>query len=43
MLAVPRIFGNQSTDGPSLEDWLGYMTTSLDDMAWLERHQKTIH
>ena len=27
------IFVNQSTDGPSLEDWLGYMTTSLDDMV----------
>ena len=27
------IFVNQSTDGPSLEDWLGHMTTSLDDMV----------
>ena len=27
------IFVNQSTDGTSLEDWLGYMTTSLDDMV----------
>jgi phenylpropionate dioxygenase-like ring-hydroxylating dioxygenase large terminal subunit len=40
MLAVPRvasyrgfIFANQSAEGPSLEDWLGYMTTSLDDMV----------
>jgi phenylpropionate dioxygenase-like ring-hydroxylating dioxygenase large terminal subunit len=40
MLAVPRvssyrgfIFVNQSDDGPSLEDWLGYMATSLDDMV----------
>jgi phenylpropionate dioxygenase-like ring-hydroxylating dioxygenase large terminal subunit len=39
MLAVPRvssyrgfIFVNQSESGPSLQDWLGYMTTSLDDM-----------
>jgi phenylpropionate dioxygenase-like ring-hydroxylating dioxygenase large terminal subunit len=27
------IFVNQSAAGPSLEDWLGYMTTSLDDMV----------
>jgi phenylpropionate dioxygenase-like ring-hydroxylating dioxygenase large terminal subunit len=40
MLEVPRlssyrgfIFVNQSPSGPSLEDWLGHMTTSLDDMV----------
>ena len=40
MLAVPRvssyrgfIFVNHSPEGPSLENWLGYMTTSLDDMV----------
>ena len=40
MLHVPRvssyrgfIFANQSAEGPSLEDCLGYMTTSLDDMV----------
>src|SRR4029078_13292702 len=27
------IFVNQSAAGPILEDWLGYMTTSLDDMV----------
>lgn len=40
MLPVPRvssyrgfIFVNQSAEGPSLESWLGYMKTSLDDMV----------
>jgi phenylpropionate dioxygenase-like ring-hydroxylating dioxygenase large terminal subunit len=40
MLHVPRVssyrgflFANQSSEGPSLEEWLGYMTTSLDDMV----------
>jgi phenylpropionate dioxygenase-like ring-hydroxylating dioxygenase large terminal subunit len=40
MLAVARvtsyrgfIFANRSAHGPSLEDWLGHMTTSLDDMV----------
>ncbi len=40
MLRVPRIesyrgfiFVNQSASAPSLKDWLGYMTTSLDDMV----------
>jgi phenylpropionate dioxygenase-like ring-hydroxylating dioxygenase large terminal subunit len=40
MLHVPRvssyrgfIVANQSAEGPSLEQWLGYMTTSLDDMV----------
>jgi phenylpropionate dioxygenase-like ring-hydroxylating dioxygenase large terminal subunit len=40
MLHVPRvesyrgfIFVNQSSTAPSLTDWLGYMTTSLDDMV----------
>jgi phenylpropionate dioxygenase-like ring-hydroxylating dioxygenase large terminal subunit len=40
MLHVPRvssyrgfIFANQSPEGPSLDEWLGYMTTSLDDMV----------
>ena len=40
MVAVARvssyrgfIFVNQTAEGPSLEDWLGYMTTSLDDMV----------
>jgi len=39
MLKVPRVasyrgfvFASEATDGPSLEDFLGYMTTSLDDM-----------
>ena len=27
------IFVNQSVKGPALEEWLGYMTTSLDDMV----------
>jgi phenylpropionate dioxygenase-like ring-hydroxylating dioxygenase large terminal subunit len=27
------IFGNLAEDGPSLEDFLGYMTTSFDDMV----------
>jgi phenylpropionate dioxygenase-like ring-hydroxylating dioxygenase large terminal subunit len=40
MRRVPRvesyrgfIFGNLSQDGPSLTDFLGYMTTSFDDMV----------
>jgi phenylpropionate dioxygenase-like ring-hydroxylating dioxygenase large terminal subunit len=40
MVRVPRvasyrgfIFASQAADGPSLEDSLGYMTTSLDDMV----------
>ncbi|HEY7662313.1 MAG TPA: Rieske 2Fe-2S domain-containing protein [Xanthobacteraceae bacterium] len=40
MLRVPRVasyrgfvFGSLAPDGPSLEDHLGYMTTSLDDMV----------
>jgi phenylpropionate dioxygenase-like ring-hydroxylating dioxygenase large terminal subunit len=40
MRRVPRvasyrgfIFGNLSEDGPSLTDFLGYMTTSFDDMV----------
>ena len=40
MLAVPRvesyrgfIFVNQSEDAPPLRNWLGYLTTSLDDMV----------
>lgn len=40
MLQVPRvksyrgfIFVSQAEDGPSLEDFLGYMTTSFDDMV----------
>ncbi len=40
MLAVPRvesyrgfIFVNQSRAAPPLAEWLGYMTTSLDDMV----------
>jgi len=39
MRRVPRVasyrgfvFGNLAQDGPSLEDFLGYMTTSFDDM-----------
>jgi phenylpropionate dioxygenase-like ring-hydroxylating dioxygenase large terminal subunit len=39
MRRVPRlasyrgfVFGSLAEDGPSLEDFLGYMTTSLDDM-----------
>ena len=40
MLKVPRVksyrgfvFASLAADGPSLEDFLGYMTTSLDDMV----------
>jgi phenylpropionate dioxygenase-like ring-hydroxylating dioxygenase large terminal subunit len=40
MLAVPRVasyrgfvFGSLAEGGPSLEDYLGYMTTSFDDMV----------
>jgi phenylpropionate dioxygenase-like ring-hydroxylating dioxygenase large terminal subunit len=40
MRRVPRVasyrgfvFGSLAEDGPSLEDFLGYMTTSLDDMV----------
>ena len=40
MLGVPRVasyrgfvFGSLAADGPSLEDYLGYMTTSFDDMV----------
>jgi phenylpropionate dioxygenase-like ring-hydroxylating dioxygenase large terminal subunit len=40
MLAVPRVasyrgfvFGSLAQDGPSLADYLGYMTTSFDDMV----------
>jgi phenylpropionate dioxygenase-like ring-hydroxylating dioxygenase large terminal subunit len=40
MISVPRvssyrgfIFVSQAAEGPSLEHWLGYMTTSLDDMV----------
>jgi phenylpropionate dioxygenase-like ring-hydroxylating dioxygenase large terminal subunit len=40
MLAVPRVasyrgfvFGSLAKEGPSLEDYLGHMTTSLDDMV----------
>ena len=40
MLPVPRVasyrgfvFGSLAADGPSLEDYLGYMTTSFDDMV----------
>src|SRR5262245_18289723 len=40
MLAVARvtsyrgfIFASRAADGPSLEEWLGHMTTSLDDMV----------
>jgi phenylpropionate dioxygenase-like ring-hydroxylating dioxygenase large terminal subunit len=40
MVQVPRvesyrgfIFVNQSTSAPGLNDWLGYVTTSLDDMV----------
>jgi phenylpropionate dioxygenase-like ring-hydroxylating dioxygenase large terminal subunit len=39
MLPVPRVksyrgfvFASEANDGPSLEEWLGHMTTSLDDM-----------
>jgi len=39
MLPVPRVksyrgfvFASEATDGPSLEEWLGPMRTSLDDM-----------
>src|SRR3989441_5643674 len=39
MLPVPRvksyrgfIFASEAKDGPDLEEWLGHMTTSLDDM-----------
>jgi phenylpropionate dioxygenase-like ring-hydroxylating dioxygenase large terminal subunit len=40
MLQLPRvksyrgfIFASLASDGPSLEEWLGYMATSLDDMV----------
>lgn len=40
MVAVPRVesyrgfvFGSLATDGPGLTDFLGYMTTSFDDMV----------
>jgi phenylpropionate dioxygenase-like ring-hydroxylating dioxygenase large terminal subunit len=40
MVAVPRVksyrgfvFASEAADGPSLEDFLGHMTTSLDDMV----------
>lgn len=40
MLAVPRVasyrgfvFGSLAPDGPSLQDYLGHMTTSFDDMV----------
>ncbi len=40
MRQVPRVksyrgfvFASLAASGPSLEDWLGYMTTSLDDMV----------
>jgi phenylpropionate dioxygenase-like ring-hydroxylating dioxygenase large terminal subunit len=40
MVAVPRVksyrgfvFASEATDGPSLEEFLGHMTTSLDDMV----------
>src|SRR5579859_7403571 len=40
MLPVPRVtsyrgfvFASEAPDGPTLEDFLGYMTTSLDDMV----------
>jgi phenylpropionate dioxygenase-like ring-hydroxylating dioxygenase large terminal subunit len=39
MLPLPRVksyrgfvFASEASDGPSLEEWLGHMTTSLDDM-----------
>src|SRR6266481_7253975 len=39
MLPVPRVksyrgfvFASEASDGGSLEEWLGHMTTSLDDM-----------
>jgi phenylpropionate dioxygenase-like ring-hydroxylating dioxygenase large terminal subunit len=39
MLPVPRVksyrgfvFASDASDGPGLEEWLGHMTTSLDDM-----------
>jgi phenylpropionate dioxygenase-like ring-hydroxylating dioxygenase large terminal subunit len=40
MVELPRVksyrgfvFASEAADGPSLEDFLGYMTTSLDDMV----------